>query len=262
MQIERITLIGTGNVAQALGAALRNSGHIINEIYGRNIERAIRLASSLGASVRPDLNNLYTGSSLYIIAVSDDAIEEVVSNMPAVKGLVVHTSGTASSRLLSAKFEHWGIFYPLQTFSPGRKPDFNKIPLIVSGSDRDVEFRLTDVAASIGSKSQAMNETNRRNLHLSAVLVNNFTNHLLTLSGDFLKEKGLSPHLLDALMSETISKAQAIGAANAQTGPARRGDKGTIEHHSALLEEYGNEYLTRLYDLFSESIMAYYSKGK
>jgi predicted short-subunit dehydrogenase-like oxidoreductase (DUF2520 family) len=262
MQIERITLIGTGNVAQSLGAALRNSGHIINEVYGRNMDRAIRLASSLGASVRPDLKALYTGSTLYIIAVSDDAIEEVVSGMPEVKGLVVHTSGTASSRLIASRFNLWGIFYPLQTFSPGRKPDFNKIPLIVSGSNRDVEFRLTDIAASIGSKSYPMNETNRRNLHLSAVLVNNFTNHLLALSGDFLKEKGLSPHLLDALMSETISKAQAIGAANAQTGPAKRGDSGTIAHHTAMLEEYGNEYLTRLYELFSDSISAYYSKGK
>lgn len=259
---ERISIIGTGNVAQALSLALRDAGHTIKEVVGRSEEKTNSLAHKLGTTAKVGIASVSEFSSLYILAVSDDALESVIAQMPKVKGLVVHTSGTVSSRLLKNAFETWGVFYPLQTFTPGRILDFNKIPLIVFGSNDSVEARLKELSASIGSASHLMKDIDRRHIHLAAVMVNNFTNHLLALAGDYLKEKKLPHVLLDSLAQETIAKAIKIGAPNSQTGPAKRKDIGTVQSHLEMLEKEKNPHLLEIYQAFSASISEYYGDNK
>lgn len=256
MKAQRISIIGSGKVAQVLGAALRESGHEIVEVAGRNSEAVPSLAAQLGARPVNDFGKINPRQQCYIIAVADDAIPEVVQQLPHLSGVVVHTSGTLNSRCLMEKFDQWGIFYPLQTFSPGRMPDFNKIPFIISGGSEATETYLRDLAASIGSSSQLMNDDQRRHLHLAAVMVNNFTNHLMVLAQEYLSKQGLPPNVLDALMVETVAKALALGPANAQTGPALRGDAGTIRRHLELLNNAGRHDLATLYEMFSVSIQA------
>jgi len=256
---ERIILIGSGSVATTLGLALYNSGHHIIEVVSRNRKHAELLGRQVNAAkTHTDFAGISPYATLYIIAVSDDAVEEVVQKMPAVDGLVVHTSGTVSSKVISSKYDRWGVFYPLQTFTPGRLLDFNKIPFLITCTGKKVEASLTDIAASVGSTTHHMDDEGRRHLHVAAVMVNNFTNHLLALSEEYLKKQKLPPQILHALAIETVAKAVSIGAGHSQTGPAQRGDQGTIDRHVEMLEKYGNPTLTQLYILLSKSIMEFH----
>jgi len=262
MRTERITIIGTGNVAKLLGKALYDSGHEIKEVVGRSPEKVKALAKELGAKAAVEgFSKINEFSTVYLIAVTDDSIEEVVNALPELQGLVVHTSGSVSSRVLMSRFPKWGIFYPLQTFTPGRNLDFNKIPFVVSASTRSIEAQLKELAASVGSKAHQMGDEDRLHLHMAAVMVNNFGNHLLTLAGDYLKARHLDDKLLDALALETVNKAISTGAAHSQTGPAKRGDSGIIEKHVAMLREQSQDQLADLYEKFSECIQKYYSKA-
>jgi predicted short-subunit dehydrogenase-like oxidoreductase (DUF2520 family) len=259
---ERIVLIGTGQVASVLLKVLHDSGHEIRQVLGRNKAKTEELARSAGAEpLVGDYARIHPYATLYIIAVSDDAIKEVVAQLPDLKGMVVHTSGSVSSRVIMARYANWGVFYPLQTFTQGRTLDFNKIPIVTIAASRLLEDKLKELAASIGSKAHVMSDEDRRHLHLAAVMVNNFTNHLLTLAGDYLKARGLDDKLLDSLAFETVSKAIAKGAPNSQTGPAKRGDSGTLSQHLEMLQEQPDESLALLYRIFSDSIRSYYTTG-
>jgi predicted short-subunit dehydrogenase-like oxidoreductase (DUF2520 family) len=262
VRTERITIIGTGNVARMLGNALYESGHEIKEVAGRNTEKVLSLATELGAKAAIEgISKINEFSTVYLIAVTDDSIEEVVRAMPEVHGLVVHTSGSVGSRIIMSKYFKWGVFYPLQTFTPGRNLDFNKIPFVVSGATRAIEAQLKELAASVGSKAHLLGDEDRRHLHLAAVMVNNFGNHLLTLAGDYLKARHLDDKLLDALALETVNKAIVKGAPHSQTGPAKRGDSGTIEQHVTMLRDQSQHQLADLYEKFSECIQNYYGKS-
>ena len=92
---------------------------------------------------------------------------------------------------------------------------------------------------------------------MAAVLANNFSNHLIFLAQDYLSSSGLPGESLNPLLEETFSKALKIGAYNAQTGPARRGDEDTISKHLALLD---SPTLRNVYRQLSDSIIETYSK--
>ncbi len=256
---ERIVILGSGSVATTVGLALYESGHEILEVVSRNKKHAEDLGRKVQAKrMLNDFKKVTEYASLYIIAVSDDAITDVIGQLPAVNGVVVHTSGTVSSDALKDKFEHWGVFYPLQTFTPGRILDFNKIPFLVTSDSIKTECFLTDLAASIGSAVYHLDDDARAHLHVAAVMINNFTNHLLVLAGDYIRQHHLPPHLFNSLVLETVKKSMDLGAENSQTGPAKRGDTQTIEKHLELIQSSDNATLLSLYEIFTKSIMEKY----
>lgn len=258
---ERIVIIGSGSVATTIGQALYDSGHEILEVVSRNADHAKRLGHKIQAKrILSDFSKVTQYANLYIVAVSDDAIQDVVQQMPIVNGVVVHTSGTVDSQALKDKFEHWGVFYPLQTFTPGRDLDFNKIPFLITSDGEKTQELLMDIAASIGSSTYLLEDEARAHVHVAAVMINNFTNHLLVLAGDYIREHQLSPQLFHSLVMETVKKAIDLGAENSQTGPAKRGDTQTIDKHLELIRTSNNSTLLSLYQIFTQSIMEKYPK--
>lgn len=257
---ERVVIIGSGSVATTVGLALYESGHEILEVVSRNIDHAKELGRKVQAKrVLCDFSKVTEYASLYIVAVSDDAIVSVVAQLPVVNGVVVHTSGTVDSTVLMNKFQHWGVFYPLQTFTPGRDLDFNKIPFLVTSDSKKTEEFLTELAASIGSIVYHLKDDARAHVHVAAVMINNFTNHLLVLAGEYIRQHQLPPQLFNSLVMETVSKAMDLGAEKSQTGPAKRGDTRTIEKHLELIQSSDNSTLLSLYDIFTKSIMEIHS---
>ncbi|MCZ2394375.1 MAG: DUF2520 domain-containing protein [Chitinophagales bacterium] len=257
---KRIVLIGSGSVASTLAKVLYNSGHEILEVVSRNLANAENLAQQVHAKrVMDDFSRVTQYANLYIIAVSDDAIENVVQQLPNVNGLVVHTSGSVDSSVLKSKFKNWGVFYPLQTFTKGRELDFNKIPILIySNKSQHLNF-LQEMAASIGSISYTLDDHARSHVHIAAVIINNFGNHLLVLARKYVTEYQLPPHIFQALIQETTAKALDMGSENSQTGPAKRGDLKTIEKHLEMIRSSNNVTLFSLYEIFSKSIMDLYA---
>lgn len=246
-----IVLIGTGNTATVLGRKLFNAGHRIVQVFGRNSSEASKLAYELNTESTNYWNVVTRSADLYVIAVSDIAVEEVVQELQLPDKIVVHTAASVPLQVLEGKAEHYGVFYPLQSLKKevDHLPD---IPMIIDASDKRTLDLLDVLAHTISSQVYAASDETRLKLHLAAVIVNNFTNHLYALVEKYCREEGLDFYLLLPLIKETASRLEEISPSKTQTGPAVRNDTVTIEKHLELLQKYPQ--LKRLYEQFTESI--------
>ena len=254
--IKSITIIGTGRVAHHLCYVFATNGLIIAEVVGRNMLKAIDLAKLCGAKPVGKLEQVSQDADLYVIAVSDDAIEEVINSLPSLDGLVVHTSGMKSQQVFERNFARFGIFYPLQTFSFERKPDFSTIPVFVqSNSDEDTQL-LWALGKMILSEVHVISDTQRQRLHLAAVFVNNFSNAMYSIADEILTAEGLSFNALKPLLMETALKALQMPPREAQTGPARRNDQGTLKQHFQLLQQHPD--FQKVYQTMTDYILNHF----
>ena len=248
----KVIIIGSGNVAQHLIVAFQKS-----QTAGTAIELVQVFSRKKGALLHLlDSDKIVTDFSgvldadLYIIAVSDDAIASVSDQLPFKNRLVVHTSGSAALDCLNNN-NRKGVFYPLQTFTKRKEVDFNNIPICLEG-ENSTDFRLLEkVAKSISEKVFAINSKQRKALHVAAVFVNNFTNHLYLVGNEICKEHQVPFDILKPLILETAQKIITLSPEDAQTGPAKRNDKQTIEAHQLFLT---NANQANIYKTLTQSI--------
>jgi predicted short-subunit dehydrogenase-like oxidoreductase (DUF2520 family) len=254
-----VSFIGSGNLAWHLAPALDNAGFSVREVYSRESKNAKALVGKLyEGEIKKDLDFSTSKSRIFVIAVSDDAIESIAQEIVLPENAVlVHTSGSQPLSLLeNAVTESIGVFYPLQTFSKNKKVDFKDIPLFIESNIKEVEKLLMEMAKAISKKVVKIDSRQRKALHVAAVFASNFTNHMLRISNDILKTHKLDVELLKPLIAETITKALAIGPEDAQTGPARRGDLELLDNHYAFLEE--DDEVAEIYKLVSQHILDQY----
>ena len=239
----KVVLIGSGNVAQHLIKAFAKSTTIdVTQVFSRQKEAVTSLLDS--NKITDNFNDL-AEADLYIIAVSDDAIATVSSQLPFENRLVVHTSGSVSLDALDKK-NRKGSFYPLQTFSKKAEVDFSQIPIFLE-SENESDFELLkNVAEIVSNKIYKINSEQRKALHVSAVFVNNFVNHLYQIGNEICIENKVPFEVLKPLILETANKVMTLSPKEAQTGPAIRNDKQTIASHLDFLldENQKNIYKT------------------
>lgn len=253
--IQRIGIVGSGNVASHLAKALYAAGFSLVKVYNRTAERAAALAEQVGAEPCVSLGG-FGDLDLVLICVSDGAIAEVTKGLPAdSKAILCHTSGSISGEALGG-FGRYGVFYPLQTFSTGRAVDMGQVPFCLTASDEDTREALRCVASRLSADVRFINDDERRKIHLAAVVVNNFVNHLLYQAEAFLDSEGIAPDILYPLLTETVKKALEGDTYTGQTGPARRGDHKTIATHLDMLDEH--KALQKIYKKISKSIIKSY----
>jgi predicted short-subunit dehydrogenase-like oxidoreductase (DUF2520 family) len=249
----QITLIGSGNVATHLGAALKNAGHKILQVYSRNYQNAALLAYYLSAEPVNSLQNINGDTELFIIAVNDDAIGAISKQLAVYKKTIVHTSGTTSINDIVTDNSLAGVFYPLQTFNKNKELNFNTVPLGIEGSNPQVTQTLTLLANSISKTVFYATTEQRRALHLSAVFACNFANNLFATAQALLQNHHLDFDLLKPLILETAEKAQYSNPLAVQTGPAIRRDEKTMAIHLELLKDKPD--LQTIYHLMSQNII-------
>ncbi len=228
-----VVLIGSGNVAFHLANALIANKEIdLRQVYGRNTAKWQHLKGK--TKITNNLKEIDL-ADIYIISVSDNAIKEVSEQLPPLNGIVVHTSGSTSIDIL--QHPNKGIIYPLQTFSKEKEIDFQEIPICIEGNSTKTEKTLQVFAQKLSKKVFFVNSEQRKKLHLSAVFVCNFVNHLYYLGQKLCEESNLPFEILQPLIGETAEKIKLLSPFEAQTGPAKRMDTQTIEKHLSLLEE-------------------------
>ena len=248
-----VVMLGAGNVAFHLACSLVNAGHKIVQIFGRSKQSTGELAKKLSCSYTLNVNDIIKDADLYIVAVPDASIGNLAQTLPKLNGIVVHTSGSTPIDTLKVLSNHYGVFYPFQTFSKARKLNLNGIPFCIEASSDEVCTLLFNLSESVGGKPIKMDSEMRRWLHLSGVFSSNFANHMFTLAQHIAETKGFSFDLLKPLISETVSKALELAPVNSQTGPAIRGDLDTIKKHVAMLSSINEEWM-EVYRLLSSSI--------
>ncbi|WP_317132945.1 Rossmann-like and DUF2520 domain-containing protein [Arenibacter lacus] len=249
-----LVILGSGNVAKHMFDTFMDVEDVeIRQVVARNKEQLayFKKAGAIGT----DFHNI-VDADLYLIAVSDDAVPEVAKYLINKSGLVAHCSGSAPLTALDPRNRR-GVFYPLQSFSVGRKIDFKSIPLCLEAeSEGDLEL-LKKLGNTISDQVQELSSDQRKTLHLAAVFVNNFTNHLYDIGNEICNDHNIPFHILLPLIRETVQKLDYMTPHKAQTGPARRNDMTTIENHLNQLKNKNNK---DIYSLLSKSISKKYGK--
>ena len=252
-ELQNIVVVGSGNVAEAIALACHDCPTLsLRQVVARNVERASHIASMAECDWCANLANA-ADADLYIIAVSDRAVEEVASSLRCKEGsVVVHTAGSISQDAIPN--QRRGVMYPFQTFTKGRRIDFSRVPLFIEGCDEQTTLQIEQVARTLSHNVWRATSDCRRDIHLTGVLACNFVNALYGMAADYLTERqGLPFDVLRPLIKETASKAiDATHPSMVQTGPAVRGDKEVSNRHQQMLRN--DERKELIYKLLTEYI--------
>ena len=248
-----INLIGTGNVAWHLANHLAKiSDCTLLQIAGRSkdkLERFKHLATEV-VTIKE-----LRSANVTIIAVADDAIQKVAKQIPYKDTLIVHTSGSISINCIPQ--DHKGVFYPLQSFSKNDQVDFTNIPMCIEASHQEDVQLLHTLASLLSTKVYTIDSQQRKQAHLAAVFVNNFTNHCYTIAQELCEKDNIPFELLHALLEKTAQKAIDHSPSDVQTGPAKRNDTQVIAAHLDMLEQEDHK---SIYKTLTASIIAKYGK--
>ena len=247
-----IVIIGSGNAAAVLGRKFIAAKHKILQIVSRNAAAASQLAYEWDTESANYMSVINKNADVYIIAVSDNALGELAGELKLPGKVVAHTAGSVSKDILKNVTSHYGVFYPLQSL---RKEVVNlpDIPVFFEGNDKTATSTLQKLAQTISfEKATAAGTEERMKLHVAAVLVNNFTNHLYVLAERYCQAEGINFHQLLPLITETVQRLQTSSPANTMTGPAIRHDQETIKKHMELLNKH--PHIQRIYQLLTDSI--------
>ena len=247
-----IVIIGSGNVAAVLGRKFIAAGHHIVQVVGRNAKAASGLAYEWNTVSTNYKSSINRQADVYIIAVPDHAIGDIITDLKLPGKVVAHTAASVPKDALKTVTEHYGVFYPLQSLQKDM-PLLPVIPVFFDGVDTVTKKKLEQLAHSVGDEKVALaGDDERGRLHVAAVVVNNFTNHLYALAEDYCRKEGIDFKQLWPLIEETAVRIKEVPAKQAQTGPAIRHDSETIHKHLELLKDHPQ--LKNIYILLTESI--------
>lgn len=249
-----VAIIGSGNVAAVLGRLALNSEHVVVHVASRNVAHAALLGKELEAPHSDYSELAKVHADIFIIAVADGAIEESVAALTSLNRLVVHTAGAVSKDVLRSISHTYGVLYPLQSLRKEMLP-VDDVPFLIDGNTDDVREIINRFALSLSNNVTHAQDGDRLKHHAAAVIVNNFTNHLYTLTDTFCRKENISFKTLLPLIKETTSRLSSFSPALLQTGPAFRKDKETMDKHLDIFQDYPD--LKKIYETLSESIMKY-----
>lgn len=243
-----VNIIGSGNLAQHLISVFQQTENImLQQVFSRKRENINHLVSDF--IITTNYSDLKP-ADITIISVTDDAIAEVSGQLPFENQLVVHTSGSMGLDALNSK-NRKGVFYPLQTFSKSKEIDFKAVPVCLE-TEHESDYTILETAAkSVSDKVFKINSEQRQSLHIAAVFSCNFVNHLYQLGKEICDENQVPFEILFPLIQETADKIKTLSPLEAQTGPAKRNDRKTIEKHLSALDD---ENKKSIYQLLTQSI--------
>lgn len=245
-------MVGSGNVATVLSRLIKKAGHEIMQVVSRNSEHAKTLATELRCGYTDYGGTINKDADLYIIAVKDSALYELNKFFNVGNKLVLHTAGSISKDVLQSISTNYGVLYPLQTLRKEMDAG-STIPLLIDGNANEAMILIEDFARTISASICKAGDEERLKLHVAAVIVSNFTNHLYALAEDFCEKEKIDFKMLVPLIQETANRVATNSPASVQTGPALRNDVFTLDKHLRLLAAYPK--LKYLYLKFTESIM-------
>jgi predicted short-subunit dehydrogenase-like oxidoreductase (DUF2520 family) len=202
---------------------------------------------------------LIAHDGLYIMAVNDDEIASAFNQWYNGRGTWVHTSGSTDLKIFGKKSGSFGVLYPLisLTSGGGLPPSFIRIPYLLEASDRKTLNKLKAFVKRTRGECWVFDSTKRLKVHLAAVFMNNFIQHLGIIAYRMIKDLRLRPDIMKALALITMVNVMNNEREKLQTGPARRKDFKTIRKHEKLLKN--NPEIKAIYRVMTNSIIKMYS---
>lgn len=253
-------IIGSGNVAWHMTALLTHAGLSV-QLYNRTDKGISDFKKFfLDVDYISEDKSIWRNAAFYILCVNDNSISqaaELITFPLDADQVLIHTSGSVSSDVLKYKAGLFGVLWPIMSLTKLRKvqnPD--KIPFIVTSSSQEAEYYLSRLAEKLTQDFSYADDYKRKMMHLAAVISNNFTNHLYTLTYNYCIENHIDFDKFNPIIEETIARMQGANPGTLQTGPAVRNDTETIQNHLAMLD--ADMALKHMYQQFTESIIKMY----
>ncbi len=248
----KISIVGSGNVATVMGRTIKEAGHEVLQVISRNLLHAEKLAVLVGATATVKVQALHPQCDFCIIAVGDSNIQLVANQLPVTNAVVVHTAGSVERDVLLQPNRAVGVIYPLQSLR-SLIADLPKIPVLIDGVNSEVITRIRWFAETWASGVWQAGDEKRQQTHVAAVILNNFINHLVSLTHEYCNKENIDFEILKPLLKQTVTNLTFYNASELQTGPARRNDISTIKKHLLILNK--QPVLRSLYLKLSESII-------
>ncbi len=249
----KVVIVGAGNVATVLGRLIKKAGHEILQVVSRHEVNAGVLADELVCAFTDNSGVIDKSADLYLIAVTDSAMTQLDETYHLGNKLVVHTAGSVSKEVLKNVTYNYGVLYPLQSLRKENMHLQQDIPLLVDANNDAALKTLEDFAQTISKNVHKANDEQRLKLHVAAVLVSNFTNHLYALAADYCDKEAADFKLLLPLIEETALRLRHHLPGEMRTGPAARKDIKTLQKHLGLLSQY--PAIHNIYLKMTDSIM-------
>ena len=243
-----IAVVGAGRVGTALAVLLRRAGHTIAAVSGREATRVRAAAHLAGVPVLPE-DAAARRAELVVLGVPDDELSPTVIRLAEAGAFrdgawAVHLSGATGLEVLSpatAAGARRLAIHPLQTI-PDVEGALERIPgsLMAVTADDDEGLGLGDrLAADVGARPFHLADDRRGLYHAAAVFASNYVIASAGIAEELFREAGV-PDPVEALLPlarASLDNVARLGSADALTGPAVRGDAGTIERNLAALRD-------------------------
>lgn len=232
-------MVGAGNMATALALSLKNAGNTPVAVWSRTVESAQLLADKLQCTCTCDIASL-PSADIFIISVVDSVLHEIASQVVSrfPDALILHTAGSIDMEVLhSAGAANYGVLYPMQTVSKHKVVSLRDVTTFIEGCNEEVANRVESLARAISEKVVYATSKQRSYLHVAAVFTCNFSNAMYNMAAEILEKHGLPFDAMLPLVDEAARKVHDMSPAEAQTGPARRGDSNVMNTHISMLDE-------------------------
>ena len=242
----KLVIIGAGSVGSNLHHGLELKGIKAELVHARPL------------TADPSAIETLPEADCYIYTVADHVLKEVVSMVHAPKALHLHTSGSMPIDIFGEDKPHAGILYFFQSFSRENLiDDWSGIPCFVEGRDIDDIAAIYSLAQTLTSHIYEANQHDRERLHIAGVFANNYTNLMYRIAAEVLRDTSIPFEALLPLIDNTAAKVHTLKPADAQTGPAQRGDEAVMAHHVEILNAK-NAALSEVY----QALAALIAKGR
>lgn len=248
----RVVIIGSGNVASVLSRLFKKNDHEIIQVISRSAEHAKILAKEFNCTFTDHYGNINKSADLYLFAVNDGALYDLNKTMHLGNKLILHTAGSVPKDVLKDVSLNYGVLYPLQSLRKEMEY-LNDIPFLIDGNTGETITLIENFAKTISATVTKATDEERLKLHVAAVIVSNFTNHLYALAEEFCEKEKIDFKLLLPLINETAERVASCSPADVQTGPAARNDIFTLDKHLRVLSNHPR--LKYIYLKLTESIM-------
>lgn len=249
-----VAVIGAGRLGTAVASVLGGAGHRVAGVSGSDgtVERAKRYLPGVPVV---DAAAAAAAADVVVVSTPDDAIRSTVEALAADAALrpgtwVVHLSGALGLDVLDAALRVGALrlaIHPLQTF-PDVESALRRLPgcaMAVTADDADGEAMGDRLARDLGGVPFRLPDERRALYHAAAVFA---SNHLVTSSAvaeELFAAAGVpDPAAVVApLQRASLENVERLGAERALTGPAVRGDAGTIRRNLEALKQEAPELI-------------------
>lgn len=243
-----IAVLGAGRVGTALAVLWSRAGHRIVAVAGRP-ETAQRAATNLPGVPMLDPVEAAQNAEVVVIATPDAMIAEVCGRIARARSIhsgssVAHVSGATGLDALNAATSIGATtfsIHPLQTI-PSVEAGVDRIPgsgfAITATSERG-EALGARLAEDAGGRPFRLADDVKALYHSAGVFASNFLVTITAIAQQIEAEAGVrdAGEYLATLQDATFQNMRRVGAAEALTGPAVRGDAATVQRNLEALAE-------------------------